>query len=188
MPDILLLQSDTFGYELEDGSGVLQLEQDFVPYSDFIATQDSTSDADYVYVYGSTVASSGLVSNGTPRTPARYSSMNASASTDATTMQQIGRGQLSLVQGVNRVQLTVTGYDGWAKGQALFISNTQMGWRFSQFWIAGVSMRTLSPTGYREYTLQLNASLPRMSRIVAAANNNNGPTLGAAIQGQIGGY
>ena len=95
---------------------------------------------------------------------------------------------MSLVQGVNRIQLTVTGYDGWAKGQQVSVTNVQMGWSAVLFWIVGVSMKTLSPTGYREYTLQLNASLPRMSRILAAANNNSGPTLGAAIQGQIGGY
>ena len=159
-----------------------------VYYSNLTATQDSTSDTDYEYVYGVSVVGSGAVMSGIPRWPARVSSIDASASTSAATVQQAGAAQLSLVQGVNRVQLTVTGYDGWAKGQQVFVTNAQMGWSLAQFWIAGVSMRTLSPTGYREYTLQLNASLPRMSRILAAANNNSGPTLGAAIQGQIGGY
>ena len=187
MSDILLLEDGVDDYLLEDGSGVLLLEQATVSYSDLIATQDSTSDTDHEYVYGSTPEGSGFVSNGTPRTPPRYSSVDASASTSAKTTQQVGLAQLSLVQGVNRVQLTVTGYDGWAKGQSLFVTNAQMGWHMVQFWIAGVSMKTLSGTGYREYTLQLNASLPRLSRIIAA-NNNSGPTLGAAIQGQIGGY
>jgi hypothetical protein len=159
-----------------------------VPYSNLTVTQDSTSDTDQEYVYGASQAGSGFVSSGIPRWPARVSSMDASTSSNATTVTQSGLSQLSLVQGVNRVQVTVTGYDGWAKGQQIQLTNAQMGWSAVSLWIAGVSMRTLSGTGYREYTLQLNASLPRMSRILAASQNVAGPTLGAAVQGQIGGY
>ena len=158
------------------------------PYGNLTATQDSTADTDGVYVYGVSAAGSYLWQSGVPRWPKRYSSRDSSTSTTAATAIGAAAAELSMAQNINRVQLVVTGYDGWAKGQSVSLTNSQMGWAATAFWIAGVSMRTLSPAGYREYTLQLNASLPRMSRIMAAAQNNQGPTLGAAIQGQIGGY
>src|ERR1035437_1619791 len=177
-----------------------------VSYSNLTATQDATADTDNMFVYGTSsppprilgdtggtigppaFSGSGIVSAGIPRWPVRYSTIDATTANSPTTMGQAGQAQLLLVQNINRVQVTVTGYDGWTKGQTVYVTNVQMGWSAVRFWIVGVSMRTLSPTGYREYTLQLNASLPRMSRILAAANNNGGPILGAAIQGQIGGY
>jgi hypothetical protein len=158
-----------------------------VSYGPMTVTFDATSDTDQMYVYGTTAAGSGTASLGIPRFPARVSSVDASASTTPATAQNAGLAALAQRQGITRVQVTVTGWDGWAKGQYLHITNQILSWVGVTFWIAGVSMRTLSPTGYREYTLQLNASLPRMNRITAAARPT-GPVLGGAIQGQLGGY
>jgi hypothetical protein len=158
-----------------------------VSYGPATFTIDGTADTDQMFVYGVTFTGSGTVSNGVPRSPVRVSSTDASASTTAATAQTAGLAALSQCQNVTRAQVTVTGWDGWAKGQSVTVTNHLLGWNAVPFWIAGVSMRTLSPTGYREYTLQLNASLPRLSRLVASSQRS-GPVLGAAIQGELGGF
>jgi hypothetical protein len=157
-----------------------------VSYGPLTASFDATADTDQMYVYGNSAAGSGTASLGIPRAPARVSFVDASASTTPATAQTAGLAALAQRQGVTRVQVTVTGWDGWAKGQSVHVTNQILGWSGVTFWIAGVSMRTLSPRGYREYTLQLNASLPRMSRILAASRAS-GPVLGQTIQGQLGG-
>jgi hypothetical protein len=159
-----------------------------IPYGEMTVTYDGTSDADSVYVYGVNQTGSGLVSNGIPRSPKRVGSIDSSASDTPATAIAAGQAQLGLVQGVTRLQVTVTGYDGWAKGQSIAVTNNTIGILSVYFWVAGVSMRTLSSTGYREYTLQMNASLPRFSRITSSAIRPGVPILGQAIQGQLGGY
>jgi hypothetical protein len=157
-----------------------------VSYGPMTVTFDGTADTDKIYVYGVTALGSGLVSAGVPRSPVRYSFVDASESTSAVTARTAGLSALAQRQGVTRAQVTVTGWDGWAKGQSVQVTNQILGWSAVNFWIAGVSMSTLSPTGYRQYTLQLNASLPRMSRISATVRPNY-PTLGQTIMGQLGG-
>lgn len=158
-----------------------------IPYS-ITVTYDATSDTDWVYVYGATgPPASGYSSNGLPRSPRRTVSVDASTAVDQPTRRAAGQAELGRRQNIVRAQAIVTGYDGWAKGQLIYVTNAILGLSLAKFFIAGVSMKALSGTGYREYTLQLNASRPRLSRIVAS-RVSFGPTSGSAVQGQIGGY
>jgi hypothetical protein len=159
-----------------------------VNYSGLLTTLDSTQDADRVFVFGSTVEGSGETYLNVPRWPTRSITIDASASTGPVELVAAGNQELGLRQGITRVQVVVTGYDGWLKGQHLTLTNAVLGLSAVTFWITGVSMRVLSGTGYREYTLQLNASLPRFSRISASTQPGQGPSVGGTIQGQIGGY
>jgi hypothetical protein len=155
------------------------------PYS-MTVTYDETSDADAVRITGITAAGSGLVSNGAPRWPPRYVSLDASTSTTAATKTAAGLAELGRRQNISCATAVVTGYDGWVKGQTVYVTNQPLGWNAVQCWIAGVSMKVLSGTGYREYTLQLNANRPRLSRLISSIKKT--PTVvGAHIAGQIGG-
>jgi hypothetical protein len=162
---------------------------DGINYGPMTVTYDGTSDADTVYIYGNNAAGSGYVSTGIPRWPQRITSVDSSTSTTAATAQVAGLAELSRRQNITRVSLTVQGYDGWAKGQTVYISNVLLGWSSVQCWIMGVSMRVLSGTGYRQYTLQLNAMKPRLSRLVLrrAIGGLPLPVGAQSLQGQIGG-
>lgn len=157
-----------------------------VPYS-ITTTYDSTADTDEIYVYGLNDAGSGYVSTGsTPRNPLRVSTTDASTSTAASTRYQAGFAALGQRQGVIRAQAIVTGYDGWTKGQQVYVTNAVLGLDHKLFWIVGVSMRVLSGTGYREYTLQLNVRNLSFSRLAGQLRGPYG-YMADALMGQIGG-
>jgi hypothetical protein len=169
-------------YNLTDGTPV---PGSSISYS-IVATYDGTSDTDGLYVYGLSTKGSGLVSNGVPRWPMHISSTDASTSTSQNTKTQAGLAALGQRQNIIRAQVTVTGYDGWAKGQQVYVTNAVLGLSSVQFWIMGVSMKVLSSTGYREYTLQLNAGGQRFTRMVAPLRGGRG-YVGGVLMGQIGG-
>jgi hypothetical protein len=116
----------------------------------------------------------------------RISTTDASASTAASTRYQAGFAELRQRQKIIRAQAIVTGYDGWAKGQQVYVTNAVLGLSNVLFWITGVSMRVLSGTGYREYTLQLNANNLRFTKLASQLRGKGGYIAGA-LMGQIGG-
>jgi hypothetical protein len=149
---------------------------------------DGTSDADGVYVTGSNATGSGLVMSGVPRWPNRFVTLDVTTSTTPQMAQSAGLAELGRRQNLSRLSVVVTGYDGWAKGQSVAVTNQALRLNGNQYWIQGVSMKVLSGTGYREYTLQLNSMKPRFSRLVAAFRRGfSSPVLGSSVMGQIGG-
>jgi len=149
-----------------------------VSYSGLVVTQDSTQDVDAVMVYAADVASSNVWFGRTriPRPPWHFTSVNASESTTLAQSEAIALTETNIRQNVVRITAVVTGYDGWAKGQYVYLTSVVNALDAIQFWIVGVSMVVLSGTGIREYTLTLNSSLPRVSRIAASGLSSTGDT------------
>lgn len=125
-----------------------------------------TADVDAVYVQGSTPAGSGafwisqLVGLGfsgvgllAPRSPARMVMVQAAQATDAFSAAQAAYVELVRRQGPATITMVVTGFDGWFKGQAIFLTSTVYGWTAKQFVVTSVNMVVLSGTAIRQYTI-----------------------------------
>lgn len=155
---------------------------------------DGTQDVDAIYVYGGTSAGSGpvyiwQVSSTPARSPLRWTTIDAPQATTAAAKVAAATVEFQRRQATTAVTIVVTGYDGWAKGQQVFITNGALGYVARPFTITAVDMDVISGTGVRRYTITAGAN-PRRFTIKAKAGiekSNNTPVPGGRIQGVVGG-
>lgn len=125
-----------------------------------VSVQDQgATDVDAIWVYGGTALGSGAVytwqvGTGTvARSPLRWAVLDAPQSVDAATKLQAATVEFQRRQNALTVTLVVTGYDGWAKGQLITITNGPLGYSAKQLTITAVDMDVIAGTGLRRYTI-----------------------------------
>jgi len=117
------------------------------------------NDVDALYVYGGTGAGSGPIYfwqcniAGTPRSPLRWAVLDAPQSVDSATKTQAATVEFLRRRVAIAATLTVTGYDGWAKGQLVTVTNAPLGWSAKQLTVSAVDMDVISGKGARRYTI-----------------------------------
>lgn len=178
-------------YDITDASppwttavpGVIEVEDEGAP------------DVDALYVYGSTPAATGPVYawqcgiTQAPRQPLRWAVLDAPEAVDAATQLNAATVEFQRRQNALRVRITVTGYDGWAKGQLVRVTNRILGWTAKAFTINAVDMEVISGKGDRRYVLTVGSDPVLFTariryahaqwKFLAAGN--------AALRGNIGG-
>lgn len=153
-----------------------------------------TQDVDALYVVGSTAAGSGPVYawqcgiTTPPRSPLRWAVLDAPQAKDATTRNSAATVEFARRVGTLTVTLTVTGYDGWAKGQLVKVTNGPLGWVAKQFTINAVDMDVIAGTGTRRYTITAGQDPVLFTSRVRQQHNRkaNMPTAGSKVTGGTG--
>ena len=113
--------------------------------------------------------------------------VSAPQAVDATTAMAAASVEFFRRQTAATVTVIVTGYDGWAKGQAISITNAAYRWVAQPFVISSVNMVVLSGTGMRQYTLTCGTDPISFRRRVVAGYGQNKPIAAPRISGTIGG-
>jgi hypothetical protein len=127
-----------------------------VPAADLTLNDDGGPDIDALMVNGANGPIPVYIWQcraATPRYPLRWSTLDAPQAVDTPTAIAAATVEFQRRQNMVSVNLVVTGYDGWAKGQLIRITNAVQGWTTKQFTISSVNMATLSGTGIRRWTI-----------------------------------
>jgi len=156
--------------------------------------EQGADDVDAIMVYGGTPAGSGPVYGYrtfgfTPRSPLRWGTLDAPHATTAAARDAAAKVEFYRRQNQTTVTLVVTGFDGWAKGQLLTITNGPLGWAGKQLTITALDMDVLSGTGIRRYRITAGSDpVLQTSRLASGVGRHAyGPVLGSRITGSIGG-
>lgn len=160
-----------------------------------VITDQGASDVDALWVYGATGLGSGAVYawqcgiTTPPRSPLRWAVLDAPQATTRAGAVQAATVEFQRRQNAITTQLVVTGYDGWAKGQLVTVTNAALGWSARQLTISAVDMSVIAGNGKRRYTITagsdpvlFTARLKYMQaqwKSVAAS--------GTALRGKLGG-
>lgn len=116
-------------------------------------------DVDALWVNGATPWATGPVYawqcgiSTIPRSPLRWATLDAPQATDETGAIQAATVEFQTRQNLVSVSLTITGYNGWAKGQLITVTNSALGWVNRQFTISAVDMTMMSGSGIRQYKI-----------------------------------
>jgi hypothetical protein len=131
---------------------------------------DGSGDVDGIAVQGGSGAGSlTALTTAAPRFPFRVAPLDSPGSMDAATAAFVGATELANRQQLVRLKVTVNGdqqhggFDGWAKGQVLSVTNAALGWVNRIFIIQGVDMSFRNGVGLRQYVLTCG-SRPLMKR------------------------
>jgi len=157
-------------------------------------TDQGADDVDALYVYGATPAASGPVYawqcgiTTPPRSPLRWATLDAPETQTAASM--LAAAQVEFIRRASSmtITLTVTGWDGWAKGQLLTVTNSVLGWVQRVFTISAVNMRVLTGKGIREYTITAGSDPVLLSQRLRRLHNKSlgMPLRTGALVGAIG--
>jgi hypothetical protein len=158
-------------------------------------------DVDALYIYGGTTAGSGAIytwqatAGSRPRSPLRWAMLDAPQAVDEATKLQAATVEFQRRQNALAVTLVVSGdsvhggFDGWAKGQLISITNGPLGWSGKQLTISAVDMDVISGNGVRRYTITAGSDpVLFTARLAAAAARYRHKAIpGVRITGPIGG-
>jgi len=141
-------------------------------------TDEGSADVDAVYVYGATAAGSGAVyyNLGYTRSPMRWATVDAPASTDAASKGYAAVQEIQRRQQARTVSLVISGdsshggFDGWAKGQLITITNGPLRLSAATFTINSVDMEMISGMGLRRYTISAGSDPILFTARAAAAH------------------
>jgi hypothetical protein len=153
------------------------------------------ADVDALMVYGGTGVATGPVYawqcgvTTPPRSPLRWAVLDAPHAQSAAAAIDVATVDFQRRQNVLTVTLIVTGYDGWAKGQLVQITNGPLGWSAKSLTITAVDMDVISGTGVRRYTITAGSDpVLFTARLRAMEAQSQSMALPAGqLVGQVGG-